>query len=66
MVKRSTVLLIAILAVVMALGVGFAAITSTQLNITGNTTATPDQANFNSNNRCAWVISKRRYSYSNI
>ena len=46
MVKRSTVLLIAILAVVMALGVGFAAITSTQLNITGNTTATPDQANF--------------------
>ena len=46
MVKRSTVLLIAMIAVVMILGVGFAAITSTQLNITGNTTATPDQANF--------------------
>ena len=46
MVKRSTVLLIAIITVVIVLGVGFAAITSTQLNITGNTTATPDQANF--------------------
>ena len=46
MVKRSTVLLIAIIAVVIVLGVGFAAITATQLNITGNTTATPDQANF--------------------
>ena len=38
MVKRSTVLLIAILAVVIVLGVGFATITATQLNITGNTT----------------------------
>ena len=46
MVKRSSVLLIVIIAIVMVLGIGFAAITATQLNITGNTTATPDQANF--------------------
>ncbi len=46
MVKRSSILLIVIMTVVIVLGVGFAAITSTQLNITGNTTATPDQANF--------------------
>ena len=46
MIKRSTLILIILVAVVLLIGVGFAAITSTQLNITGNTTATPDQANF--------------------
>ena len=46
MIKRSTLILIILVAVVLLIGVGFAAITATQLNITGNTTATPDQANF--------------------
>ena len=46
MIKRSSVLLVVIVALVMVLGLGFAAITSTQLGIKGNVTATPDQANF--------------------
>ena len=46
MVKRSTLLLIVIVAIIMVLGVGFAAITSTRLDITGNTTANPSQENF--------------------
>ena len=46
MIKRSTLLLIVIVAIIMVLGVGYAAITSTQLDITGNTTANPSQENF--------------------
>ena len=46
MIKRSRVLLVVIVALVMVLGIGFAAITSTQLGIKGNVTATPEQANF--------------------
>lgn len=46
MISTSRVLLVVIVAIVMVLGVGFAAITSTQLGIKGNATATPDQSNF--------------------
>ena len=46
MISRTRLILIALVSVILLIGVGFAAITSTQLNITGNTTATPDQANF--------------------
>ena len=46
MISRTRLILIALVSVVLLIGVGFAAITATQLNITGNTTANPDQANF--------------------
>ena len=46
MISRTRLILIALVSVVLLIGVGFAAITSTQLNITGNTVANPDQSNF--------------------
>ena len=46
MISRTRLILIALVSVVLLIGVGFATITSTQLNITGNTTATPNQSNF--------------------
>ena len=46
MISRTRLILIALVSVVLLIGVGFAAITSTQLNITGNTIANPDQSNF--------------------
>ena len=46
MISRTRLILIALVSVVLLIGVGFAAITSTQLNITGNTVATPNQSNF--------------------
>ena len=46
MISRTRLILIALVSVIILIGVGFAAITSTQLNITGNTVANPDQSNF--------------------
>lgn len=45
--QQRTFLLLSVIVSVLVLGIGYAAITSVTLNVNGNVTGTPDQANFN-------------------